>query len=78
MHGALAVTESLRRGGGEIIEIALAEVAAEYAALPLAAGDCVARAAEPTAPALSSLAGELGADNTRVRDIVRERASGAC
>ncbi|MCX8558252.1 MULTISPECIES: CoA transferase [Mycobacteriaceae] len=78
MHGALAVTESLRRGGSEIIEIALAEVAAEYAALPLAAGDCVARAAEPTAPALSSLAGELGADNTRVRDIVRERASGAC
>lgn len=78
LHAALAVAESLRCGGGEVIEIALAAVAAEYAALPLTAGDCVARAAEPTAPALASRAGELGADNERVRDFVRERASGAC
>ena len=30
-----AVLDSLGRGGGEIVEIALAEVAADYATLPL-------------------------------------------
>jgi len=78
MHAARAVAESVRRGGGEVVEIALAAVAAEYAALPLTTGDGVGRTAEPTAPALASRAGELGVDNARVRDIVRERASGAC
>ncbi|OBJ34807.1 acyl-CoA transferase [Mycolicibacterium mucogenicum] len=78
MHAALAVAASLHRGGGEVVEIALAAVAAQYAALPLTAGDSDGPVAEPVAPALSSRAGELGADNARVRDIVRERASGTC
>lgn len=78
MHAALAMAKSLRRGGGEVIEIALAAVAAEYAALPLTGGDCVDPVVEPMAPVLSSHARELGADNAQVRDIVQERASGAC
>jgi crotonobetainyl-CoA:carnitine CoA-transferase CaiB-like acyl-CoA transferase len=78
MHAALAVAESLQRGGGEIVEVALASVAAEYAALPLTDSHCVAPVAAPAAPVLSSRAGELGADSAQVWDIVRERTSGAC
>ncbi len=78
MHAALAVAESLQRGGGEIVEIALAAVAAEYAALPLANDECGGPVAEPVAPTLSSRVAELGADNAQVREIVRERATAAC
>lgn len=78
LHAVLAVSQSLRRGGGEIIEIALAAVAAEYAALPLTGGHSVGPVAEPVAPVVPSRAGALGADNTRVRDIVRERITAAC
>jgi hypothetical protein len=78
LHAALAVTDSLRRGGGEVVEVALAAVAAEYAALPLTASDGVDPPADPAAPVLTSRAGELGVDNARVRDLVWERASGAC
>ncbi len=78
MHAALAVAESLQRGGGEIIEIALASVAAEYAALPLASGDNVDPVGEPEAPVLSSRAAELGADNALVQAIIRERVTAQC
>lgn len=78
MHAALAVGQSLHRGGGEVIEIALASVAAEYAALPLTSSDRVGAVAEPAMPVLSSRAGELGADNAAVREMVRERAAAAC
>ncbi len=78
MHAALAVGQSLRRGGGEVIEIALASVAAEYAALPLVSSDRVGAVAEPAMPVLSSRAAELGADNAAVREMVRERAAAAC
>ncbi|WP_313888786.1 CoA transferase [Mycolicibacterium sp. CBMA 226] len=78
IHAALEVAESLQRGGGEIVEVALAAVAAEYATLPLTGGHCVAPVAESMAPALSSRAGELGADSAQVREIVRERTCGAC
>ncbi|WP_071286070.1 CoA transferase [Mycolicibacterium llatzerense] len=78
MHAALAVAESLQRGGGEIIEIALASVAAEYAALPLASGDNVDPVGKPAAPVLSSRAAELGADNAQVQAIIRERVTAQC
>lgn len=78
MHAALAVAESLQRGGGEIIEIALAAVAAGYAALPLASGDNVDPVGEPAAPVLSSRAAELGADNAQVQAIIRERITAQC
>lgn len=78
MHAALAVGESLHRGGGEVIEIALASVAAEYAALPLVSAESVGPVAEPAGPVLLSRAGELGADNATVQHMVRERATAAC
>ena len=78
MNAALAVGESLRRGGGEVIEIALAAVAAEYAALPLVRDGSAGPVADPVAPPVSSRAGELGADNAKVREMVRERATAAC
>ena len=78
LHAAQAVAESLRRGGGEVIEIALAAVAAGYAALPPVSVDSVGPVVEPVAPVLSARAGALGADNARVRVIVRERITAAC
>ncbi|GAA2424923.1 CoA transferase [Mycolicibacterium llatzerense] len=78
MHAALAVAESLQRGGAEIIEIALASVAAEYAALPLASGDNGGPVGQPAAPVLSSRAAELGADNAQVQATIRERVTAQC
>ena len=34
LEAARAVGESLRRGGGEVIDVSMAQVAARYAALP--------------------------------------------
>ncbi len=67
-----AVLDSLGRGGGEIVDIALAEVAADYAALPLTVG--ANGTAPPRVPVLPSTpAAELGADNQRVREMVESR-----
>ncbi|EUA91641.1 hypothetical protein I551_1842 [Mycobacterium ulcerans str. Harvey] len=35
LESARAITESLRRGGGELIDVSMAGVAATYAALPV-------------------------------------------
>jgi CoA-transferase family III len=67
-----AVLESLGRGGGEIVETALAQVAADYAASPSTVS---ADNREPTrlpAPP-SKPAAALGADNQRVRQLVGSR-----
>ncbi|RAU94119.1 CoA transferase, partial [Mycolicibacter senuensis] len=69
IEAAAAVLDSLARGGGEVITLSLAAVAACYAALPLhAAGD------DPVSPpALPHIAGagpRLGADNARVGELV--------
>jgi hypothetical protein len=66
-----AVTESLSRGGGELIEVSMAATAARYAGL--AGEPCRVPAPEPAAPAV-----ELGADNVRVQAIVEERWSVSC
>ncbi len=67
-----AVLDALGRGGGETIEIALAEVAADYATLPLGFGsksfDTVRVPIPPQAPAA-----RLGADNRRVRELIESR-----
>ncbi len=67
-----AVLDALGRGGGETIEIALAEVAADYATLPLGVGskspDTVRVPTPPRAPAA-----QLGADNRRVRELIESR-----
>ena len=67
-----AVLDSLGRGGGEIVEIALAEVAADYATLPLAVNSKSTR--PPRIPRLPRVpARDLGADNGRVRELVEAR-----
>lgn len=78
LHAALAVGESLRRGGGEIIEIALASVAAAYAALPLAGAPSVGPAREPVAPIVSARPGGVGSDSAAVSALVRERVGETC
>ena len=66
-----AVLDSLGRGGGEIVETALAEVAADYAMLSLAADS--KSADSPRIPEKSAPAPELGADNRRVRELIEAR-----
>lgn len=73
LHAALAVTESLSRGGGELIEMSMASVAATYAALPNATETrCAAT------PTLSGHAPPLGADNAAVERLVAERRLASC
>jgi crotonobetainyl-CoA:carnitine CoA-transferase CaiB-like acyl-CoA transferase len=67
-----AVLDSLGRGGGEIVEIALAEVAADYATLPLTVNSKTTRPRRiPRLPRVP--APDLGADNGRVRELVEAR-----
>jgi hypothetical protein len=70
LQGTLAVLDSLSRGGGEVIDVAMAATAATYAALPLSAADT----ASPRAPVLPEhRARPLGADNASVRALVAQR-----
>lgn len=73
LHAARAVVDSLSHGGGELIEFAMAAVAAEYAGLP-ADGDVVAAVRPPPSPAGPA----LGADNAVVRQLVAERGAEPC
>ncbi len=77
MEAAGAVTDSLGRGGGELIEVSMAAVAATYAALPTVASG-VHPAPPPAAPPTSKPASELGADNDGVRRLVAERRCLSC
>ncbi|OBK32373.1 acyl-CoA transferase [Mycobacterium sp. 1245111.1] len=66
LEAARAIAESLRRGGGEVIDVAMAQVAARYAALP--------KSPAPTADSpMVSPASALGADNATVDRLVAER-----
>jgi len=66
LEAARAIGESLRRGGGEVIDVAMAQVAARYAAMPPSPA--------PTADAPQvSPASALGADNAMVHRLVAER-----
>ena len=74
LEAALAVADSLQRGGGETIEVAMAGVAATYAALPAAPAPSNAPAPPPRCPA----AAPLGADNALVDTLVTQRNSLRC
>jgi CoA-transferase family III len=78
LEATLAVVESLRRGGGEVIHMSMAAVAATYAALPTAESVTVHPAPAPPAPPATAPAAGLGADNTDVRRIVTERRCLSC
>jgi hypothetical protein len=71
LEAARAIGESLRRGGGEVIEVAMAQVAARYAGLP---PGVTATAARPAAPPASP----LGKDNVAVERLVSERLGASC
>lgn len=71
LEAARAIGESLRRGGGEVIEVAMAQVAARYAAQPRGA---IPTAARPE----TSPASALGADNAVVEHLVAEKAGATC
>lgn len=73
LHGVLAVVESLSRGGGELIELSMAAVAATYAA-----DDRTAETRCTAMPAPSGPASELGADNTVVDRLLAERRLASC
>ena len=69
IEAAAAVVAALGRGGGEVITLALASVAASYAALPLhSAGEHPVLA--PRRPRIEASGPELGADNARVGELV--------
>lgn len=78
LHAALAVAESLARGGGELVDVAMAAVAASYAALPELPSESDCAATPPAAPTVAARAAELGSDNDRVNRLVSERSLAAC
>ena len=73
IHAARAVLESRARGGGELIELSMAAVAAGYAGLSEDHEmDCTAT------PPTSKKACALGADTGRVDRIVAQRLAASC
>lgn len=73
LHAALSGVESLGRGGGELIELSMAAVAATYAA-----DDRAAETRCTAMPAPSRPASQLGADNAVVGRLVAERRLASC
>ncbi|WP_313863314.1 CoA transferase [Mycobacterium sp.] len=78
LEATSAVTESLARGGGELIHVSMAETAARYAALPITAPVSECPASPPPPPPSCDRAAELGADNDAVRRLVSEKRLLSC
>ena len=78
LEAARAVGQSLRRGGGEVIDVSMAQVAARDAALPRASSTSAVPVAPPQPPPPSPSASPLGADSGAVRHIVSERLCTPC
>ncbi|GBG38025.1 CoA transferase [Mycobacterium montefiorense] len=78
LEATSAVVESLSRGGGELIHVSMAGIAAGYAALPGAtsASECPAPSPQPALP--HRRAAELGADNDTVGHLISERRLLSC
>jgi hypothetical protein len=73
LHAALEVAESLSRGGGELIDMSMAAVAATYAT-----DDRAAETPCAAIPAPSDPTSELGADNATVEHLLTERRLAPC
>jgi crotonobetainyl-CoA:carnitine CoA-transferase CaiB-like acyl-CoA transferase len=78
LEAVRAVAQSLRRGGDEVIDVSMAQVAARYAALPQTSWTTPITATRPQRPPPSPPASPLGADNAAVRHIVSERLCAPC
>jgi hypothetical protein len=73
LEAAVEVARSLSRGGGELIEMSMAAVAATYSALPRAEEiNCTAT------PPPSAAASALGADNAVVEQLIAEKRVAPC
>ncbi|MET7768443.1 CoA transferase [Nocardia sp. NPDC005366] len=78
LEATAAVLDSLERGGGELVELSMAAVAATYAAMPGAAIDPSRTATPPIRPTdIGPKAAAVGADTDAVRRLVAERLA-AC
>jgi hypothetical protein len=77
LEAARAVGESLLRGGGKVIDVSMAQVAARYAALPQSSGGA-APANRPQPPPAVPPASPLGADNAAVERLVAQRYCATC
>lgn len=78
LQAALAVAESLVRGGGEVIRLSMAAVAATYAALPVDAPVSPVVVSAPSPPRVPAAASVLGADDEAVRHLVSQRRCPSC
>ncbi|OBI17789.1 CoA transferase [Mycobacterium sp. E2497] len=72
------IAGSLGRGGGELIEVSMAAVAAGYAALPTQPSRADRPAPPPPIPPPARPAARLGADNEAVRRMVAQRGCPPC
>lgn len=70
LEAAVAVVDSMARGGGELITVALADVAATYAALPVHPCRADYPALPPRRPPIGSTGPALGAHNAMVRQLL--------
>ncbi|OCB40750.1 acyl-CoA transferase [Mycobacterium malmoense] len=78
LEAARVVADALDRGGGELIEVSMANVAAGYAALPMQASVSNRPAPPPPVPPPARPAARLGADNEAVRRLVVEKGCPPC
>jgi crotonobetainyl-CoA:carnitine CoA-transferase CaiB-like acyl-CoA transferase len=78
LEAVSAVADSLSRGGGELIHLSMAAVAANYAALPTTAPVSEHPASPARLPPSCLPAPALGADNDAVRRMVTERRCLPC
>jgi CoA-transferase family III len=78
LEATSAVLESLGRGGGELIRVSMAGVAATYAATPIQTSVSQVPVSSPAAPPTSRPAAALGADNAAVRHVVSEKRRMSC
>jgi crotonobetainyl-CoA:carnitine CoA-transferase CaiB-like acyl-CoA transferase len=78
LEAALAVAESLGLGGGTLVEVSMAGVAATYAAVPTlpSASSMIVR--PPARPGLAPRAPEMGAHNAEVERLVAEKLGSSC
>jgi hypothetical protein len=72
LEAARAVGDSLRRGGGEVVEVSMAQVAARYAGLTQSPAE------SPALPPAVPPAPPLGADNAAVELLVSEKLCAPC
>ncbi len=78
LHAALGVAESLSHGGGEVVDVAMAAVAATYASLPEVPSESSCPAMVARKPGPQTRAADLGADNQRVERLIAERRLTSC